>query len=194
MRRVVLYFGSFNPIHKGHVAVAERVLERGLCDEVWFVVSPQNPLKPKAELIDEHHRLNMVRLAAEASRYPDRMKVCDVEFDMPRPSYTIDTLEELGRRWPEVRFAMLVGTDIVGQIERWKRWEEIVSRYKIYVYPRRGYVGAGDARFEALEGEPFEDCSSTEVRRALAEGDSDMIAEPVKNYIKEHQLWITQKK
>lgn len=194
MRRVVLYFGSFNPIHKGHVAVAERVLERGLCDEVWFVVSPQNPLKPKAELIDEHHRLNMVRLAAEASRYPDRMKVCDVEFDMPRPSYTIDTLEELGRRWPEVRFAMLVGTDIVGQIERWKRWEEIVSRYKIYVYPRRGYVGDGDARFEALEGEPFEDCSSTEVRRALAEGDSDMIAEPVKNYIKEHQLWITQKK
>lgn len=194
MRRVVLYFGSFNPIHKGHVAVAERVLERGLCDEVWFVVSPQNPLKPKAELIDEHHRLNMVRLAAEASRYPDRMKVCDVEFDMPRPSYTIDTLEELGRRWPEVQFAMLVGTDIVGQIERWKRWEEIVSRYKIYVYPRRGYVGDGDARFEALEGEPFEDCSSTEVRRALAEGDSDMIAEPVKNYIKEHQLWITQKK
>lgn len=194
MRRVVLYFGSFNPIHKGHVAVAERVLERGLCDEVWFVVSPQNPLKPKAELIDEHHRLNMVRLAAEASRYPDRMKVCDVEFDMPRPSYTIDTLEELGRRWPEVRFAMLVGTDIVGQIERWKRWEEIVSRYKIYVYPRRGYVGDGDARFEALEGEPFEDCSSTEVRKALAEGDSDMIAEPVKNYIKEHQLWITQKK
>lgn len=194
MRRVVLYFGSFNPIHKGHVAVAERVLERGLCDEVWFVVSPQNPLKPKAELIDEHHRLNMVRLAAEASRYPDRMKVCDVEFDMPRPSYTIDTLEELGRRWQEVQFAMLVGTDIVGQIERWKRWEEIVSRYKIYVYPRRGYVGDGDARFEALEGEPFEDCSSTEVRRALAEGDSDMIAEPVKNYIKEHQLWITQKK
>lgn len=194
MRRVVLYFGSFNPIHKGHVAVAERVLERGLCDEVWFVVSPQNPLKPKAELIDEHHRLNMVRLAAEASRYPDRMKVCDVEFDMPRPSYTIDTLEELGRRWPEVQFAMLVGTDIVGQIERWKRWEEIVSRYKIYVYPRRGYVGDGDARFEALEGEPFEDCSSTEVRRALSEGDSDMIAEPVKNYIKEHQLWITQKK
>lgn len=194
MRRVVLYFGSFNPIHKGHVAVAERVLERGLCDEVWFVVSPQNPLKPKAELIDEHHRLNMVRLAAEASRYPDRMTVCDVEFDMPRPSYTIDTLEELGRRWPEVQFAMLVGTDIVGQIERWKRWEEIVSRYKIYVYPRRGYVGDGDARFEALEGEPFEDCSSTEVRRALAEGDSDMIAEPVKNYIKEHQLWITQKK
>lgn len=194
MRRVVLYFGSFNPIHKGHVAVAERVLERGLCDEVWFVVSPQNPLKPKAELIDEHHRLNMVRLAAEASRYPDRMKVCDVEFDMPRPSYTIDTLEELGRRWPEVQFAMLVGTDIVGQIERWKRWEEIVSRYKIYVYPRRGYVGDGDARFEALEGEPFEDCSSTEVRRALAEGDSDMIAAPVKNYIKEHQLWITQKK
>lgn len=194
MRRVVLYFGSFNPIHKGHVAVAERVLERGLCDEVWFVVSPQNPLKPKAELIDEHHRLNMVRLAAEASRYPNRMKVCDVEFDMPRPSYTIDTLEELGRRWPEVQFAMLVGTDIVGQIERWKRWEEIVSRYKIYVYPRRGYVGDGDARFEALEGEPFEDCSSTEVRRALAEGDSDMIAESVKNYIKEHQLWITQKK
>lgn len=194
MRRVVLYFGSFNPIHKGHVAVAERVLERGLCDEVWFVVSPQNPLKPKAELIDEHHRLNMVRLAAEASRYPDRMKVCDVEFDMPRPSYTIDTLEELGRRWPEVQFAMLVGTDIVGQIERWKRWEEIVSRYKIYVYPRRGYVGDGDARFEVLEGEPFEDCSSTEVRRALAEGDSDMIVEPVKNYIKEHQLWITQKK
>lgn len=194
MRRVVLYFGSFNPIHKGHVAVAERVLERGLCDEVWFVVSPQNPLKPKAELIDEHHRLNMVRLAAEASCYPNRMKVCDVEFDMPRPSYTIDTLEELGRRWPEVQFAMLVGTDIVGQIERWKRWEEIVSRYKIYVYPRRGYVGDGDARFEALEGEPFEDCSSTEVRRALAEGDSDMIAAPVKNYIKEHQLWITQKK
>ena len=194
MRRVVLYFGSFNPVHRGHVAVAERVLERGLCDEVWFVVSPQNPLKPRAELIDEQHRLRMTLLAASTSHYPDRMKVCDVEFGMSRPSYTIDTLGELERRWPDVRFAMLVGTDIVGQIERWKQWEEIVSRYKIYVYPRRGYAGNGDARFEALAGEPFEDFSSTEVRRALASGDTDMVPEAVRNYIKEHKLWITQKK
>ena len=116
------------------------------------------------------------------------------EIDRDGITYTIDTLGELERRWPDVRFAMLVGTDIVGQIERWKQWEEIVSRYKIYVYPRRGYAGDGDARFEALAGEPFEDFSSTEVRRALASGDTDMVPEAVRNYIKEHKLWITQKK
>ena len=120
MHSVILYFGSFNPVHKGHMAVAEWILEQGLCNEVWFVVSPQNPLKRDGSLIGEEERLAMVRLAAAASRYSRRMRACDVEFSLPRPSYTVDTLSVLTERYPDTTFSLLVGSDIPGQITQWK--------------------------------------------------------------------------
>ena len=196
MHSVILYVGSFNPIHKGHLAVAEWILDRKVCDEVWFVVSPQNPLKRDGSLIDERDRLAMVDLAVAGSRYPQRMKACDVEFAMPRPSYTVDTLSVLDAEYPDREFALLVGSDIPGQIHRWKEWRKLLDCYKIYVYPRRGYpVPPEGSGFTLLDGAPFEDYSSTEVRAALAEGGgSDMIPESVKEYIKQRQLWSTTMK
>mgnify|MGYP000629925879 CR=1 FL=1 len=135
MHSVILYFGSFNPVHKGHMAVAEWILEQGLCNEVWFVVSPQNPLKRDGSLIGEEERLAMVRLAAAASRYSRRMRACDVEFSLPRPSYTVDTLSVLTERYPDTTFSLLVGSDIPGQITQWKEWRKLLDNYKIYVYP-----------------------------------------------------------
>lgn len=188
MKSVMLYFGSFNPVHKGHVAVAEWVLEQDICDEVWLVVSPHNPLKRQSGLIGEEHRLAMVRLAIDESRYRDRMRACDVEFDLPRPSYTADTLRVLGERYPHVKFSVLVGSDIVGEIIRWKEWDRLLSDYEFYVYPRRGYTCSGcDPRFIMIAGAPFEDYSSTDVRRALRSGEAgEMIPDSVRNYIKDN--------
>lgn len=196
MKSVMLYFGSFNPVHKGHMAVAEWVLDREMCDEVWFVVSPRNPLKDSGVLIGEEHRLAMVNLAVEDSPYKDRLRACDIEFTMPRPSYTIDTLELLTQLYPEIRFSILMGSDILGQIERWKEWNRILDNYKIYVYPRRGYpTGQADPRFVILGCAPYEDFSSTEARENLVgNGDDRMLPEKIKEYIKSHRLWTTMEK
>lgn len=194
VKTVLLYFGSFNPVHKGHIAVAEWVIAQGVCDELWFVVSPQNPLKTDGSLIGETDRLAMVELAIGVSNYPQRMKTCDVEFSMSRPSYTIDTLRELSLRCPDIEFSILVGSDIVGQIERWKEWRTLLENYKVYVYPRRGYAmpDRNDRRFIPLSGAPLEDYSSTEVRQALeGSGNSDMIPDVIKEYIKSKGLWKT---
>lgn len=190
----MLYFGSFNPIHKGHIAVAEWILKHDICSELWFIVSPQNPLKSEDELIGELHRLNMVELAIAASRYPHRMRACDVEFQLPKPSYTIDTLSVLDKMYTDVEFSLLVGSDIVQQIEQWKDWQKLLNNYKIYVYPRRCYKHDDkEGKFILLEGASYEDYSSTEVRCALS-GDysSDMTQECVAEYIKKHRLWKTK--
>lgn len=190
---MVLYFGSFNPVHNGHLAVGEWILKNDICDEVWFVVSPHNPLKEADSLIGEAHRLAMVALAVGASPYACRMKACDVEFTLPRPSYTIDTLSVLGALYPDTRFSLLVGSDVSGEIERWKEWERLLDNYRIYVYPRRGYSAAeADSRFTVLCGAPYEDFSSTEVRMALATGEAaNMLPEAVTEYIKSQGLWKT---
>lgn len=191
MKSVMLYFGSFNPVHRGHIAVAEYVLEKGLCEEIWFVVSPKNPLKQEDILIDENDRLEMVGLAVAASACPDRMKAVDIEFELPKPSYTIDTLRVLQKLYPATVFSLLLGSDIAGQFHLWKEWETLLSDYHIYMYPRRGYK-PDDGRFIMLEDAPYFDYSSTEVRQALGEGRdvSDMLAPEVYNYIKKKRLWI----
>lgn len=194
MDSVMLYFGSFNPVHKGHLAVAEWVLAQGICDRVWFVVSPHNPLKEERTLMSGEHRLAMVSLAVGESPYADRMKVCDVEFTLPRPSYTIETLSVLDMLYPGIEFSVLVGSDIPAQIVKWKDWRKLLNNYKIYVYPRRGYPTAGaDPGFVILENAPYEDCSSTEIRNTIADGsESGMLAEAVKEYMNLHHLWKTK--
>ncbi len=188
---VMLYFGSFNPVHNGHLAIAEYVVERGLCDELWFVISPQNPLKESGELAPENDRLEMVRIAAAGSRFSGKFKACDVEFGLPRPSYTIDTLDALSTACPEVSFSMLCGSDITGEIERWKEWRRLTDEHKIYVYPRPGYEVAHPELFTVLEGAPRFDHSSTEIREALEKGTDigGMVPAGVSEYIKKHNLW-----
>ena len=128
MKRVMLYFGSFNPVHKGHTALAEYVLERGLCDEVALVVSPRSPYKETAELAPELDRFEMAEIACAASEYPDRIKPSAVEFLLPKPSYTIDTLRYLTQNFgSEMRFSILMGGDQIARLDGWKEYERVLD-------------------------------------------------------------------
>ena len=189
----MLYFGSFNPVHNGHTALAEWVVGEGLCDELVMVVSPQNPLKPNSMLAPETDRFEMAELACAASKYPDRIKPSVVEFLLDRPSYTIDTLRWLEENFgAQMEFSILMGTDLVNTLDRWKEYESIVARYPIYVYPRRGHeVEKFADRIHFLAGAPQFDYSSTEVRRTLQTGGdaSRMVAPAVLGYIRQKGLW-----
>jgi nicotinate-nucleotide adenylyltransferase len=132
-KKTGLLFGSFNPIHSGHLILANYMAEFTDLDEVWFVVSPHNPLKEKAALLSDIHRLALVRLAIEDQQ---RLKVTDIEFKMPRPSYTIDTLAWLSDKYPEREFVMICGTDIFSHFHKWKNYRQILENYSMYVYPR----------------------------------------------------------
>ncbi len=145
MKKTGLLFGSFNPIHHGHLILASYMLEFTDLDEVWFVVSPQNPLKEKNSLLADYHRLALVRLAVED--HP-KINVSDMEFRMPKPSYSIDTLTWLSEKYDNKEFIIICGTDIFPHFTKWKNHEEILNQYEMYVYPRPG-SGLGD-----FEGHP----------------------------------------
>jgi len=130
-----LFFGSFNPIHAGHVGIARYLLEEGLCDEVWFVVSPCNPFKIDHILLPETKRLEIVKAAI---REDNRMKVCDIEFTMPKPSYTVDTLRLLLDKYPDRKFVLVIGEDNVSAFPKWKNSSWILENCPVFVYPRLG--------------------------------------------------------
>lgn len=138
-----LYFGSFNPIHHGHLIIANHMLQETGLDQVWFVVSPQNPLKPSAGLLNEYHRLYLIQLAIEGET---KLKVSDIEFRLPRPSYTIATLTYLQEKYPDHEFAVIMGSDSFQNLPRWKNHTVILQHYPVYVYRRPG--------FETLEHYP----------------------------------------
>lgn len=175
--------GSFNPVHNGHIALARQVVEAGLADEVWLTLSPLNPLKAQSdELIDNRQRLEMLRLAVEG--IPE-LRVCDIELYMPRPSYTINTLNELSRRHPEIQFRLLIGADNMQIFDRWKASDEILERFSPIVYPRAGYDCPG-----CMEMEEFA-VSSTEIRERIRAGldVNNLVPEKVGIYIREHGLY-----
>ena len=196
MKRMMLYFGSFNPIHRGHVALAEYAVEQGLCDELALVVSPQNPLKEADAQAPELDRFEMAEIACAHSKYPDRIKPSVVEFLLPRPSYTVDTLRYLSENHGrEMSFSILMGSDLVGQLDRWKEYETILDNYPLFVYPRRGAeVGRFRDRVTLLEGAPLQDYSSTDVREALENGEdaSRMLQPEVAEYIRRKGLWTPE--
>ncbi|MFH0896268.1 MAG: nicotinate (nicotinamide) nucleotide adenylyltransferase [Bacteroidota bacterium] len=163
-----LFFGSFNPIHIGHMAIANYLVEYGKLDEIWFVVSPHNPLKEKKSLLNGHHRLMMVKEAIEGDT---RFRARDIEFKMPQPSYTIDTLTFLTEQNPEKNFCLIVGSDSIASFKKWKNFETILSDYSILVYPR-----PGDEESEFLKHPnvklveaPRMDVSSSFIRKAIAD-------------------------
>jgi nicotinate-nucleotide adenylyltransferase len=131
--KIGLYFGSFNPIHNGHLAIAKFLNEKKLFDQIWMVVSPNNPLKNEEELLSENHRLNMVKLAIQDKPY---LRACDVEFALSKPSYTIDTLKVLEKQYPDYTFSLILGADNLQNFHQWKSYKEILKQYTIYVYPR----------------------------------------------------------
>ena len=132
-----LYFGSFNPIHIGHLIIAEYFVENTDLDEVWFVISPSNPLKNKKSLLNERQRYYMVHIAVEDET---RFRACDIELKLPIPSYTCNTLVHLTEKYPHKEFVLLMGEDNWESIEKWKNYTYILENYHIYVYPREGYT------------------------------------------------------
>jgi nicotinate-nucleotide adenylyltransferase len=135
MKKVGLFFGTFNPIHVGHLILANHFAEFTDLDEVWFIVTPRSPFKLKATLLDNHHRYQLVYEAIED--YP-KLKVSDIEFTLPQPNYTIDTLVQLSERYDgDYKFVLLMGEDNVKGLKRWKNYEAILTYYSIYVYPRK---------------------------------------------------------
>lgn len=192
-KRMMLYFGSFNPIHKGHVALAEYVVGRGLCDEVALVISPQSPYKQSMLLAPETDRFEMAEMACNASKYPAAIRPSVVEFLLPRPSYTIDTLRYLEQTCGDrMTFSILMGADQLERLDGWKEYGRILE-YPIFVYPRRG-EGLPERfrdRVTLLEDAPLEDYSSTEVRACIERGGdtSSMLCAEVAAYIGRKGLW-----
>lgn len=189
--KIGIFSGSFNPIHIGHMVLANFITEFTDIDEVWFLVTPRNPLKEDTVLLDENTRLEMTKLAL--ADYP-KLKASDFEFSLPRPSYTVHTLEALSEAYPENTFALIIGADNWEAFDRWRDFEEILQQYKIYVYPRFGYRISISKKWkenvEALNS-PVIEISSTFIREALNKG-KDMYAflpESVYRYIIEKELY-----
>jgi nicotinate-nucleotide adenylyltransferase len=131
-----LYFGSFNPIHIGHLIIANHVLNETPINKIWFIVSPQNPFKESKTLLNEFDRLHLVRLATQDD---NRIKCSDIEFNLPKPSYTSNTLTFLSEKYPEHQFALIMGSDSYQNLDKWKNYEAITNNYTVYVYNREGY-------------------------------------------------------
>ena len=193
MRSILLYFGSFNPIHKGHIALAEWVVEQGLCDELIFIVSPQNPFKEQEGLAPEFSRYEMCELACKASRYPEQIKVSVVEFVLEKPSYTINTLRYLRENFgSEMKFSILMGADNIENFDKWREYEEILRNYPLLVYPREGYsVERFADKITFLENAPLFDYAATDIRTMIAEGEDfrDKLSAEVANYIIQNKLY-----
>ena len=167
--RTGIFGGSFNPIHIGHLALANYLCEFGEVDEVWFLVSPQNPFKQQQHLLDDTSRLRLVE--ASVAGYP-HFHASDFEFNLPKPSYTVHTLEKLSEAYPERDFYLIIGGDNWTAFDRWKAPEEILSKHHILVYPRRGYEfdkNTLPARVKAVDT-PLLEVSSTFIRHCIAEG------------------------
>jgi len=196
MSKVGLYFGSFNPIHIGHLAIAGYMTEYVGLDQVWFVVSPHNPLKKKGTLLADHHRLYMTELAI---RDNDRLKAVDIEFRLPIPSFTIDTLTYLKEKFQKNEFALVMGEDNLYTLHKWKNVKELVKHYSFYVYPRHGAVQPPLVLLEELLARadihivnaPLMEISSTFIRNGIkAKKDmSYFLQPPVWKYIKEMHFY-----
>jgi nicotinate-nucleotide adenylyltransferase len=164
-----LYFGSFNPIHIGHLLIANHVLNHCSVDQVWLIVSPQNPLKNKQGLLNEYQRLHLAKLATEAD---ERIRVMDVEFKLPRPSYTIDTLTYLSEKYPENKFKVIMGSDSYQNLPRWKNPELILRDYAVLVYKRPGFevvIPKEQESVVTILDAPYLDISATQIRKSRQE-------------------------
>ncbi len=167
--KIGIFGGSFNPIHIGHLALANYLCEYSEVDEVWFLVSPHNPLKERGDLWPDELRLKLVQLAIEGY---EKFKASDFEFHLPRPSYMVNTLRELRRSYPEHEFTLIIGSDNWQVFPRWYKYEELLTENKLIIYPRPGYpIDKGTLPSNArMVDTPLLDISSTFIRQALREG------------------------
>ena len=164
-----LYFGSFNPIHHGHLIIANYVLQHSRLNQVWFVVSPQNPMKASGSLLNEYHRFYLVQLAIEGDNY---LRAVDIEFKLPKPSYTADTLAYLKEKYPSYQFSLIMGGDSYSNLSKWKNPEYILKNHPIYVYRRLGDTNENNAipSHVIYVDAPIIEISSTYIRATVKKG------------------------
>lgn len=165
--RVGLYFGSFNPIHIGHLIIGNFVANEGHADQVWFVLSPQNPLKPQKELLNEYHRQYLLQSAIEGE---NKLKCSTIEFHLPRPSYTIDTLAYVTEKYPQHKFTIIMGSDSFKNINKWKNSATLIREYPILIYKRQGFAieNTLQANIKELDA-PLLEISSSRIREMIRE-------------------------
>jgi len=189
--KVGLYFGTFNPIHAGHLIIANHMAEYSGLDQIWLVVTPHNPLKKKSTLLEDHHRLQMVFLATED--YP-KLKPSDIEFRLPQPNYTVNTLAHLQEKFPTHEFSLIMGEDNLNSLHKWKNYEVLLQSHDIYVYPRINTETinpdiARAAHIHHVEA-PVIEISSTFIRNSVKDGKNvrPLLPEKVWQYV-EHNLF-----
>jgi nicotinate-nucleotide adenylyltransferase len=186
-----LFFGSFNPVHIGHMALANYFVEFTDIEQLWFVISPHNPLKKKGSLINDQTRMEMVELAIEGDT---RFQTCDVEFHMPKPSFTIDTLTYLSEKNPKHEFVLLMGSDGLLTFHKWKNYEQIIAQYCRYIYPRKTQLPVDYPQHNniiVIEDAPLIEVSSSFIRRSIKEKKDlrHFLPQKVSEYIERYGLY-----
>jgi nicotinate-nucleotide adenylyltransferase len=198
--KIGLYFGTFNPIHVGHLIIANHFANETELDQVWLVVSPHNPLKDKATLLKDFHRLDMVKEAIEDNL---KLKACDIEFKLPKPSYTVTTLAHLKEIYPSYEFSLIMGEDSLHSLNKWYNYEIILKNYKIYVYPRAVLMNEiseekipnvpfhNHSNVKILQDVPIMRISASYIRDAIKNGKDIryLVTEPVLRYIEEMRFY-----
>ena len=187
--KIGLYFGSFNPVHNGHLIIAKHVINNTDLKQVWMVISPQNPLKKSNSLLNKYDRLNMVQSALEGET---KIKTSTIEFNLPSPSFTIDTLAYLKEKHKQHQFSIIMGSDSFTNIKKWKNYEMIIKNYEIYIYQRTGYPiqNIEEAIVSKLEA-PLIEISSSAIRKIIKEGKSIryLVPDVVNQQIKENKYY-----
>ncbi|MBQ8055426.1 MAG: nicotinate-nucleotide adenylyltransferase [Paludibacteraceae bacterium] len=188
---IALFFGSFNPIHLGHTKLADYIVKHHQFDEAWFVVSPTNPLKINSDLADENLRLKMLQLAICNHK---KFKACDIEFSLPRPSFTENTLNKLRELYPQHQFTLVIGADNLQLFEKWKNYKHILETTQLLVYPRTGYSNKrNEPEFAHVKtiNAPLYEISSTQLRNEFRNGiyTSPWINKRVLNFIMKHKIY-----
>jgi nicotinate-nucleotide adenylyltransferase len=191
MQKIGLFFGSFNPVHVGHLIIANYMAEYTDLDEVWLVVTPQNPLKKKRTLANNYDRLHLVNLAIEGNPL---LKASNIEFGLPQPSYTIDTLTYLKEKHPDDQFTLIMGGDNLRSLPRWKNYEILLRDYRIFVYSRPGYeLGplVAEDNVQVFTEVPQMSISASFIRKSLQSGKSVryMLSDAVHDYLMETNLY-----
>ncbi len=161
-----LYFGSFNPVHNGHLIIANYIAHNYTLDQVWLVVSPHNPLKSQKSLLNEYDRLHFVKVAIEGEK---KLRASNIEFQLPKPSYTIDTLTYLQEKYKEHTFSLIMGSDSYTNLPKWKSYESILTNYTLYVYPRPTFNIENVGKKVTLVNAPLLDISATVIRKMIQE-------------------------
>lgn len=190
--KIGLYFGTFNPIHIGHLVIANHFVEYSDLDQVWFVVTPHSPFKKKSSLLDNNHRYQMVDRALEG--YP-KLRVSDIEFKLTQPNYTINTLIYLGEKYPDYKFSIIMGEDNLKSFHKWKNYNIILENHEIYIYPR---ISKGKLESEFIGhkkvhfiNSPIMEISSTFIRKAIKDGKNvrPLLPENVWQYLDEMNFY-----